>query len=229
MDGDKKDTLLIIAVKINNVKLVEWMLTLDGLDTTKQNGKGLDAMAVAKALGREHLLLGTAASESPSNSTGSIPKGASAAVDFGAPPPPPGKPAADETALEVVRLGNAIKMLKVTPNSGHHQLMMRSSSLLNADVTFFRCKSKSRTDNTIVLILTVCTRQYNETRPMFIRTVLRFAIQANNDDKEAKIAKAEQNCQAYQQMLKEKDANIGELEKKARIFGVIRESRQLHK
>ena len=44
-----------------------------------------------------------------------------------------------------------------------------------------------------------------------------FAIQANNDEKEAKIAKAEQDCQAYQQMLKEKDANIGELQKKARI------------
>lgn len=41
-------------------------------------------------------------------------------------------------------------------------------------------------------------------------------LQANNDEKEAQIAKAEKDCQAYQQMLKEKDANIGELEKKVR-------------
>lgn len=41
-------------------------------------------------------------------------------------------------------------------------------------------------------------------------------MQANNDEKEAKIAKAEQDCQAYQQMLKEQDASIGELQKKAR-------------
>lgn len=38
--------------------------------------------------------------------------------------------------------------------------------------------------------------------------------QDNNDEKEAKIAKAEQDCLAYQQMLKEKDASIGELQKK---------------
>ncbi|CAN0599985.1 unnamed protein product, partial [Ectocarpus sp. 12 AP-2014] len=50
-----------IAVKTNNAKLVEWMLTLDGLDTAKENGKGLNAMAVAKAIGRENLLLGMAA------------------------------------------------------------------------------------------------------------------------------------------------------------------------
>lgn len=114
MDGDKKDTLLIIAVKINNVKLVEWMLSLDGLDTTKQNGKGLNAMAVAKALGREHLLLGMATSEASPYATNSSAEGASAAAELGGPPPPPGKAAAaDEAALEVARLGNAIKMLKV--------------------------------------------------------------------------------------------------------------------
>lgn len=113
VDGDKKDTLLIIAVKINNVKLVEWMLSLDGLDATKQNGKGLDAMAVAKALGREHLLLGMAASEAPSDAAESRAKRAGAASELGAPPPPPGKAAPDEAALEIARLANAVKMLKV--------------------------------------------------------------------------------------------------------------------
>ena len=118
VDGDKKDTLLIIAVKINNVKLVEWMLTLDGLETTKQNGKGLNALAVAKAFGREHLLLGVDASEASSDATGSSVKGARAAAEQEAPPPPPSKAAADEAAaLEIVRLGNAIKMLKVIPSS----------------------------------------------------------------------------------------------------------------
>lgn len=116
VDGDKKDTLLIIAVKINNAKLVEWMLSLDGLDTTKQNGKGLNAMAVAKALGRENLLLGMAASEAPPDATESAVKGASTAAGLGAPPPPPPPPsnaAADQAGLEVARLNNAIKMLKV--------------------------------------------------------------------------------------------------------------------
>lgn len=40
--------------------------------------------------------------------------------------------------------------------------------------------------------------------------------QDNNDEKEAKLVKAEQDCLAYQQMLKEKDASIGELQKKVR-------------
>lgn len=117
MDGDKRDTLLIIAVKTNNVKLVEWMLSLDGLDTTKQNGKGLNAMAIAKALGREHLLLGVAASEAPSDATESNAKGAGAATGLGTLPPPPVKAATDEEGLEVARLGNAIKMLKVVSSS----------------------------------------------------------------------------------------------------------------
>ncbi|CAN0044285.1 unnamed protein product [Ectocarpus fasciculatus] len=141
VDGDKKDTLLMIAVKTNNAKLVEWMLTLDGLDTTKQNGKGLNAMAVAKAIGRENLLLGMAACDDGLS-------GGVDASDPNAPPLPPDKAAADEAGKEVARLRAAMKMLK-----------------------------------------------------------------ANNDEKEAKIAKAQQDCQAYQQMLKEKDANIGELQK----------------
>ena len=117
MDGDRKDTLLIIAVKINNAKLVDWMLSLDGLDTTKQNGKGMNAMAVAKALGREHLLLGIASSHAPSDTTQSGGKGAtgaaSAATGCDDPPPPPNKAADDEAGLEIARLGNALKMLKV--------------------------------------------------------------------------------------------------------------------
>lgn len=43
-----------------------------------------------------------------------------------------------------------------------------------------------------------------------------YGMKANNDEKEAQIAKAERDCQAYQQMLKEKDENIGELQKQAR-------------
>ncbi|CBJ28038.1 hypothetical protein Esi_0089_0099 [Ectocarpus siliculosus] len=149
VDGDKKDTLLIIAVKTNNVKLVEWMLTLDGLDTAKENGKGLNAMAVAKAIGRENLLLGMAACDDglPGGVDASA-KSAASAADPNAPPLPPDKAAADEATMEVARLRTAMKMLK-----------------------------------------------------------------ANNDEKEAKITKAQQDCQAYQQMLKEKDANIGELQK----------------
>lgn len=116
VDGDKKDTLLIIAVKANNSKLVEWILTLDGLDTARQNGKGLNAMAVAKAIGREGLLLGMAASDAaPSGAAASIATGAAGtgtSLDPRAPPPPPSK-ASDEAANENSRLVKAIKMLKV--------------------------------------------------------------------------------------------------------------------
>ncbi len=124
VDGDKKDTLLIIAVKINNVKLVEWMLSLDGLDTTKQNGKGLNAMAIAKALGREHLLLGMAAPHALQLSDATKPGvqgaagAASAATGGDAPPPPPSKAPDDEAGLEIARLSNALKMLKVTMRVG---------------------------------------------------------------------------------------------------------------
>lgn len=114
VDGDKKDTLLMIAVKTNNVKLVEWMLTLDGLDTTKQNGKGLNAMAVAKAIGRENLLLGMAACDDGlSGGVDASEKSAASAADPNAPPLPPDKAAADEAGMEVARLRAAMKMLKV--------------------------------------------------------------------------------------------------------------------
>ncbi|CAM9164858.1 unnamed protein product [Scytosiphon promiscuus] len=157
VNGDKKDTLLMIAIKINNKRLVEWMLSLDGLDATKQNGKGLNAMAVAKALEREHLLLGIAtSSDVPSSGAGPSAQGAAGVAGAAAPsnpaalPPPPGKDcAAPDARLEAVRLCNTMRMLK-----------------------------------------------------------------DSNDEKEAKIAKAEQDCLAYQQMLKEKDASIGELQKK---------------
>lgn len=116
INGDKTDTLLIIAVKNNNAKLVEWLLGLDGLDTNRKNGKGLDAMAVAKALGREHLLLGIAAAGSPPAAAAETPvaKGAVAVnpVDGALPPPlPPGRDGGD--AAEIARLCNAVKMLKV--------------------------------------------------------------------------------------------------------------------
>lgn len=116
VNGDKKDTLLIIAVKTNNLKLVEWILSLDGLDTTKQNGKGLNAMAVAKAIGREDLLLGmltSAASPGASGSTATGAAGVGTSTDPGVPPPPPSQAAAEEAAKETSRLANAIKMLKV--------------------------------------------------------------------------------------------------------------------
>ncbi|CAM9971155.1 unnamed protein product, partial [Hapterophycus canaliculatus] len=90
VNGDKKDTLLMIAVKINNKKLIEWMLSLDGLDATKQNGKGLNAMAVAKALGREHLLLGMAtSSDVHSSGSGSGAQGAAGAGTTANPWAPP--------------------------------------------------------------------------------------------------------------------------------------------
>lgn len=119
MNGDKKDTLLMIAIKINNEKLVEWIMSLDGLDATKQNGKGLNAMAVAKAHEREHLLLGVSTPSSDTRSS-EIKPGAQGAADAATsanpvgPPPPPGKACAtDDAGLEVVRLGNTIMMLKV--------------------------------------------------------------------------------------------------------------------
>lgn len=115
VNGEKKDTLLIIAVKTNNPKLVEWILSLDGLDTTKQNGKGLNAMAVAKAIGREDLLLGISvpdAAPGAASSAATGATGASTSTNPSAPPPPPGK-ADDDAANENSRLANAIKMLKV--------------------------------------------------------------------------------------------------------------------
>ncbi|CAN0563252.1 unnamed protein product [Ectocarpus sp. 12 AP-2014] len=125
------------------------MLTLDGLDAAKENGKGLNAMAVAKAIGRENLFLGMAAcADGLSGGVDASEKSAASAADPNAPPLPPDKADPDEAAMEVARLRTAMKMLK-----------------------------------------------------------------ANNDEKEAKITKAQQDCQAYQQMLKEKDANIGELQK----------------
>lgn len=90
------------------------MLTLDGLDTTKKNGKGLNAMAVAKAIGREHLLLGmTACNEEVSGGVDPSEKTAASAEDPNAPPLPPDKAAAEEARLEITRLRSAMKMLKV--------------------------------------------------------------------------------------------------------------------
>lgn len=109
IDGDKKDTLLIIAVKVNNSKLIEWVLGLDGLDPMKKNGKGMTAMAVAKALGRENLLLGIAETESGETETSSGVK----SMAVGALPPPPGT-AVGGAELEIARLSQAVKMLKVT-------------------------------------------------------------------------------------------------------------------
>ncbi|CAM9957162.1 unnamed protein product, partial [Laminaria digitata] len=165
INGDKMDTLLIIAVKIDNADLASLILGLDGVDATRKNGKGLDAMAVAKALGREHLLLGmtTASAAAAADAAGPRVKGGGlaasngggegdddVAMKIGALPPPPGKAAGEAGAggAEVVQLGYAVEMLK-----------------------------------------------------------------ASNDEKEAQISKAERDCQAYQDMLKEKDASIGELQK----------------
>lgn len=101
-------------MKTNNAKLVEWMLTLDGLDTAKENGKGLNAMAVAKAIGRENLLLGVATcDDGPSGGVDAREKSAASAADPNAPPLPPDMAAADEAAMEVARLRTAMKMLKV--------------------------------------------------------------------------------------------------------------------
>lgn len=119
------DTLLIIAVKIDNAELVNLILGLDGVDATRKNGKGLDAMAVAKALGREHLLLGistTSAADAVESSVkggGAVAAardgdGVGVAAKLGALPPPPGKAAGDVAAgAEIVQLGYAVEMLKV--------------------------------------------------------------------------------------------------------------------
>lgn len=40
--------------------------------------------------------------------------------------------------------------------------------------------------------------------------------QVTNDEKDAEIAKAKRDCEAYQELLKEKDASIGELQKSVR-------------
>lgn len=135
INGDKMDTLLIIAVKTNNEELTSLILGLDGVDATKKNGKGLDAMTVAKALGREHLLLEMATSKSDTAMATSAsdkvgPRaiheveagaaaadggdGGSAAMSLDAlVPPPPGTFAGGEAGLEVVQLGYAVEMLKV--------------------------------------------------------------------------------------------------------------------
>lgn len=114
-DGEKKDTLLMIAIKVNNAKLAEWILSLDGLDTSRTNAKGLDAMAVAKATGRGHLLLGMAVTlPRTDNMAAASGKGAKGTAPAGVVPPPPPPGGKDDTdAKELVRLGNAIKMLKV--------------------------------------------------------------------------------------------------------------------
>lgn len=213
VDGDRKDTLLIIAVKINNAKLVEWMLSLDGLDTTKQNGKGMNAMAVAKALGREHLLLGMSSPHAPSDATKPGVQGAagatsaaSAATGGDAPPLPPSKAAEDEAGLEIARLGNAIKMLKVTIR------VRRIRHLSRLHRNHERCAFDEAWEAHIL----VKRISAPFTLKMYWCALL-TATQANNDEKEAKIAQAERDCQAYQQMLKEKDANIGELQKKVGV------------
>lgn len=125
------DTLLIIAVKIDNADLASLILGLDGVDATRKNGKGLDAMAVAKALGREHLLLGmttASAAAAAADAAGPRVKGGGVAASnggvegdddvamkIGALPPPPGKAAGEAGAggAEVVQLGYAVEMLKV--------------------------------------------------------------------------------------------------------------------
>lgn len=121
------DTLLIIAVKTDNAELTSLILGLDGVDATRKNGKGLDAMAVAKALGREHLLLGMATTSAADAVEPSVKGGGAAAAagggggdgvgvatKLGALPPPPGKAAGEVAAgAEVVQLGYAVEMLKV--------------------------------------------------------------------------------------------------------------------
>lgn len=119
IDGDKEDTLLIIAVKNNSPKLVEWILSLDGLDAVRKNGKGLDAMGVAMSLKREHLLLGmptaTGKEEVATETAGKC--DGMAALSPSAFPPPPGVAAAAAAAgdamVEVARLRHAVKMLRV--------------------------------------------------------------------------------------------------------------------
>ena len=121
------DTLLIIAVKVDNAELASLILGLDGVDVTRKNGKGLDAMAVAKALGREHLLLGMATTSVSDAVEPSVKgRGAAAAAGdgdgdgdgvatkLGALPPPPGTTAGEVAAgPEVAQLGYAVEMLKV--------------------------------------------------------------------------------------------------------------------
>ena len=137
------DTLLIIAVKIDNAELVSLILGLDGVDATRKNGKGLDAMAVAKALGREHLLLGISATSAADAVEPSVKGGGAAAaaaardgdnVDVAAKlaalPPPPGKAAGEVAAgAEIAQLGYAVEMLKVIddliPSNGIRSLPLR--------------------------------------------------------------------------------------------------------
>ena len=143
------DTLLIIAVKIDNSELVSLILGLDGVDATRKNGKGLDAMAVAKALGREHLLLGISTTSAADAVEPSVKGGGAAAavaaaaaaaardgdnVDVAAKlaalPPPPGKTAGEVAAgAEIAQLGYAVEMLKVIndliPSNGIRSLPLR--------------------------------------------------------------------------------------------------------
>lgn len=129
INGDREDTLLIIAIKNNDRKLVEWILTLNGLDSTRKNGKCMDALEVAKTLGREHLLLGAETVVAPNaNDTVAEESAAKGAADGSAadghhagavshsllPCPPPTYTAAVDEGSEVVRLGYAVNMLKVS-------------------------------------------------------------------------------------------------------------------
>ncbi|CAM9352090.1 unnamed protein product [Chrysoparadoxa australica] len=100
VDGDKKDTLLHIAIKTNDEKLVTWLLSLDKIDITKENAKGVDPIHLAKALDREHLLAGLTTSPEP---------------ELAAAQEEPDTTASD-AADELTRLTNSVKMLNIQSN-----------------------------------------------------------------------------------------------------------------
>lgn len=106
----------MIAIKVGNAELIEWMFSLDGLDVTKTNAKGQDALAVAKATNREHLLPGITAPSPTADETEATAAAGTGDGPAGAPLPlPPGRKASADAAdtEEVVRLGHALEMLKV--------------------------------------------------------------------------------------------------------------------
>lgn len=106
----KNDTLLIIAIKVGNAKLVEWILSLDSLDATRTNARGLDALAVAKATDREHFLLGMALPSPTTGGTAATTEATAGTEGADSLPRPSAGTNSDE---EIARLGNAIKMFKV--------------------------------------------------------------------------------------------------------------------
>ncbi|CAM9152074.1 unnamed protein product [Discosporangium mesarthrocarpum] len=137
INGDKGDTLLMIAIKTNYRELAEWILTLDKVEVNVKNSKGLDVMSIAKDLGREDILVHFAPKSTKGTDAQNDAESRCVSVGGSA------DPEAISLNLTMIdensRLENSVKMLKAKLDEKDNEM-----NNLEAEVEMYKQKIKEK-------------------------------------------------------------------------------------